>query len=385
MRKIFIVTVFVSSALLVALALFNRSVKQNTPSEILKDLKTLGEKLSSSEDKLTNEEIAVIEKRMDELLAKAIKEARKDFPDVKKALGNKEFLKELEEHGYTKEARQMSHTLESMERIFGIYKPKPLSPQEKKAQKITNEGIRLLHRAWLRDERVLEQKAIQKFKEALKIAPAYIPPYMKLGIIYVYQEKLNEAKEMVRKAEKIGSHVRQDYKEYFIIKNFMENIQKTPLPLEYTKAYKTRRIKENKKLDVWEDELGEKGYEKLRKALEQAREEEEKKKFHSAIKTYDEILAMYPHCEDAYIKLAKIYKTLLQDDKAIQMYKKAFDINPNSIWGHWGMANYYEEKGMYDQAKAEYQKVIALDPEGYMGDESRWELADIKRKENRPK
>ncbi len=50
-------------------------------------------------------------------------------------------------------------------------------------------------------------------------------------------------------------------------------------------------------------------------------------------------------------------------DEAIFRWKKVIEISPGSAAGHNNLAVAYEKKGMWDEARREYQRALGLDPE----------------------
>jgi len=49
-----------------------------------------------------------------------------------------------------------------------------------------------------------------------------------------------------------------------------------------------------------------------------------------------------------------------QNDQAIEAFKKAIEIDPNFPRAHFRLGNAYRQKGLYQQALAEYQKAVQL-------------------------
>ena len=43
-------------------------------------------------------------------------------------------------------------------------------------------------------------------------------------------------------------------------------------------------------------------------------------------------------------------------------FQKAVEINPNYVWGHYGIGWVYSSQGMFDKAIASYQKAIVINP-----------------------
>ena len=50
--------------------------------------------------------------------------------------------------------------------------------------------------------------------------------------------------------------------------------------------------------------------------------------------------------------------------EAVDMYRKALSIDPDSVEAHFNMAVAFADAQVFDEAIEEWQKVIALDPQG---------------------
>src|SRR5438067_13881872 len=62
------------------------------------------------------------------------------------------------------------------------------------------------------------------------------------------------------------------------------------------------------------------------------------------------------------MSLGKIYyaeKGLYYE--SVQSYKRAIDLDPQSVEARMGLGGVYEDKGLYKEAAEEYRKVIELD------------------------
>ena len=79
-----------------------------------------------------------------------------------------------------------------------------------------------------------------------------------------------------------------------------------------------------------------------------------------------EALRVSPHDTDAnvwtaYIALSRLF--LGNDEEALAMYRRAFDINQNYPTGHFLMAAAFAELGRIDEARATIQGALALNPD----------------------
>ena len=88
-------------------------------------------------------------------------------------------------------------------------------------------------------------------------------------------------------------------------------------------------------------------------------------RFAEAIDAYTKALEIDPRNVDVRVDMATCYRNSGKPDVAIKEYKKALEINPNHINGHKNMAVVlaYDLKD-YKQAVMEFEKVIALEPNG---------------------
>ena len=81
-----------------------------------------------------------------------------------------------------------------------------------------------------------------------------------------------------------------------------------------------------------------------------------------AIGAYQKALLYNPANPRVYMSLGKIYygeKGLYYE--AVTAYKKAIDLDPQSVEARLGLGEVYEDKGLYKEAIEEYKKVIELD------------------------
>jgi len=66
---------------------------------------------------------------------------------------------------------------------------------------------------------------------------------------------------------------------------------------------------------------------------------------------------------DALIKLGTVYQNQGQIDKAIEQFKKAIEIDPNSMLAHSNLAYIYEGQGKIDEAIAEFKELLRIKPD----------------------
>ena len=81
-----------------------------------------------------------------------------------------------------------------------------------------------------------------------------------------------------------------------------------------------------------------------------------------AVAAYTKALAYNPVNPRVHMSLGKIYyaeKGLYYE--SVTAYKKAIDLDPNSVEARMGLGEVYEDKGLYKEAIEEYSRVIELD------------------------
>ena len=81
-----------------------------------------------------------------------------------------------------------------------------------------------------------------------------------------------------------------------------------------------------------------------------------------AIGAYQKALAYNAVNPKVYMSLGKIYyaeKSLYYE--SVQAYRRAIDLDPQSVEARMGLGEVYEDKGLYKEAVEEYRKVIELD------------------------
>lgn len=82
-----------------------------------------------------------------------------------------------------------------------------------------------------------------------------------------------------------------------------------------------------------------------------------------AIGAYQRALAYNPVNPRVYVSLGKIYygeKSLYYE--AVNAYKRALDLDPQSVEARMGLGEVYEDKGLYKEAIDAYRRVIELEP-----------------------
>ena len=72
-------------------------------------------------------------------------------------------------------------------------------------------------------------------------------------------------------------------------------------------------------------------------------------------------LALEPKNEDVYYRLGLVYLEQKQPAKAEDVFNQLLRIDPNSADGHAGLASAYSDEHRYEEALAEYQRVVEID------------------------
>ncbi len=81
-------------------------------------------------------------------------------------------------------------------------------------------------------------------------------------------------------------------------------------------------------------------------------------------KRYYELAIRYNHSDaDAYSNLAYICQQLNQDDCAIKNYEKSLQLKPDSWEARYGLALFYDNRGIYDLAQNQYELAIQMSRE----------------------
>lgn len=337
-----------------------------------KEMERVDNLAESLRNKIPPNEMDEIDNALNRLSADSVKQSITCFDKS---------MKEFERHGDKKLVRMLKSTVESLKTTSGMTQPENLSSPSftGEAKGLFDNAMATLKKAWLRDDKALEQKAVEKFKIVIKKAPACVPAYMTLALIFAYQEKFAEADGLISKAVKLDPQSTNKYDEYGDIDDFRKNFKKMkPLPFEYPSKEKNLRLHLRKKHYIWKKDLGEKAFNELMQIDKKATEYHEQNELDLALQEYQKMLQIYPECDEAYEGGALIYEHQKQDEKAFEMYKKILQINPNSVLAHDGLGWYYKEKGLLKEALKEFQKIVERYPKIGIADIARGNIDGIK-------
>jgi tetratricopeptide (TPR) repeat protein len=89
-------------------------------------------------------------------------------------------------------------------------------------------------------------------------------------------------------------------------------------------------------------------------------------RFEEALAQYQKAVDLEPalraNYERAYVGIGNVSAKLERDEQAIEAYHQAIAHDPESVDAHYGLANVLERQGRCEEAKANYQKVVELQP-----------------------
>ena len=144
--------------------------------------------------------------------------------------------------------------------------------------------------------------AKETFEECLKYFPENVDVLMKLAKIHLYVKQYKESMKLLSKVQTIDSHLPDIY---------------------FTKAIIYEEVNDTSK----------------------------------AIKNYELCIENEPEHYQAYENLAFIYSQL-GDSLAVDYYKNAIEIMPESVFSHYGLAMYYQNQKFLEKALQEYEYII---------------------------
>ncbi|UZR98759.1 tetratricopeptide repeat protein [Chondrinema litorale] len=80
-----------------------------------------------------------------------------------------------------------------------------------------------------------------------------------------------------------------------------------------------------------------------------------------AIKQYEKCIELNPEYKWAYFNLGLSY-SIIDIDKSVEYYNKAIEIDPVYVDAYLALGNIYLGKGLIEEAKANYEKCLEIDP-----------------------
>lgn len=75
-------------------------------------------------------------------------------------------------------------------------------------------------------------------------------------------------------------------------------------------------------------------------------------KYDEAITKFNEVIAQVPKCAECYVNIGAIHSRKQEWDKAEESYKKALEVNPDSVEAYNGLANVYNSQKKFKEAQA---------------------------------
>lgn len=75
-------------------------------------------------------------------------------------------------------------------------------------------------------------------------------------------------------------------------------------------------------------------------------------RYDEAIAKFNEVIASFPKCTECYVNLGSVYTRQQDWPKAEEAYKKALELNPDSVESYTGLANAYNAQKKFNEAQA---------------------------------
>jgi non-specific serine/threonine protein kinase/serine/threonine-protein kinase len=83
--------------------------------------------------------------------------------------------------------------------------------------------------------------------------------------------------------------------------------------------------------------------------------------FEKALDVYRKAIQIEPHYANTYISLGNVYRQIHRYSEAVEAYQASLDIKPNFL-GYWMIGKTYDELKRYDEAIDAYKKAVSLNP-----------------------
>lgn len=170
------------------------------------------------------------------------------------------------------------------------------------------------------------------------------------------------------------------------IKNYQKALQiNNKLGMVYKRLGDAQRLsdKEKEALTAYESAI-QYGYRNYETRLLLAQLRIENKQIEKGIEEYEALIKENPKAE-IFIKLGEAYEKNKLPFSAIENYKMAISLDPNSAAAHHRIGAFYMSRKEYGKAKVSLEKAISLDPSGKVLDikDAQKKLREIAVKSNR--
>ncbi|MBU4134737.1 tetratricopeptide repeat protein [bacterium] len=243
--------------------------------------------------------------------------------------------------------------------------------------------------------------AINKCKEAIKIAPKYANSFMTLGIIYSDLEQYKKSNSLLNKAARLDNNMNS------LVKNLKQQNKKLKnMSQEERKTYKEtmkkiisemnlgnnifspkKPLQQKPFVPVFENPKDREAYYEWLKKEESMPPEDKgnigkareyyrtgflaavdfqigknKDAYDKAVVNLKKAIKLNPNYEEAYLALGDVYlaKGIFRESE--KMYKKAIKINSESIKGHLGLRRCYVDQKQWEKAKKQSLIILKLEP-----------------------
>jgi tetratricopeptide (TPR) repeat protein len=155
---------------------------------------------------------------------------------------------------------------------------------------------------------------------------------------------------IINKAMEIGIYEPGEKKEYFSETKDLMWLSKRREQEEILK--KAIEIKDGDKYDTY---------------LELGKYYRNSAEYHKAIEMFKKAAEMNLKDEEIYLNIAWCYRDTGEQNKAIEMFKKVLAINPENEEGYFSMGRCYRDTGEHDKAIEMFKKAIETNPEDECG------------------
>jgi len=183
-------------------------------------------------------------------------------------------------------------------------------------------------------------QAIEKYKKALELNPAYYQAYLNIGNAYMRQKKYNDALNACNKAIKINPKYSEAFLNrgltYLRLNNYDAALKDYNKAIEINPNYHLAYLYRGQYYYKHSD-------------------------YHTALKDYDKAIELNPDNYHAYLDKSAVYIELKQYNDALNACNKAIELNPEFADAYCNRANIHIQLKNYQLAIKDCQKSIQLD------------------------